>query len=157
MTAADDLWTWAVAAYGKEGVAETCLTLQDREGQCVPLLLFGTWVATTGRALDDEAVEAACDTAKVWQDAAIAPLRAVRRTLKKPQIDMAAAAREDIRAHVKAVELNAERRLLDGLAALAGPAGDPRPVLPDLVRLSRAWGETLPRAALERLAERLAA
>lgn len=157
MTAAEDLWAWSVAAYGRDGVAETCLTLQDREGQCVLLLLFGAWAAATGRALDEEAAEAACDVARVWQDAAIAPLRAVRRRLKTPQIDMDAAAREDVRARVKAVELNAERRLLDGLAALAGPEGDPRPALPDLVRLSREWGEALPRAALERLAERLGA
>jgi uncharacterized protein (TIGR02444 family) len=156
MSAAGDLWTWAVAAYGRDGVAETCLSLQDRDGQCVPLLLFGAWAASTGRPLDDEAVEAACDVARVWQEQAIAPLRAVRRALKPPLIDMEAAAREDVRRQVKAVELEAEKRLLEGLAPLAGAPGAPRDPLPDMVRLSRAWGEALPRPSLSRLAERLA-
>ena len=55
MSAADDLWTWAVAAYGREGVSEACLELQDIHGQTVPLLLWTAWAAGTGRALDDEA------------------------------------------------------------------------------------------------------
>jgi len=157
MTAAEELWAWAVAAYGRDGVDETCLSLQDRDGQCVPLLLFGAWAAATGRALEDEAVEAACDVARVWQEQAIAPLRAVRRALKPPLIDMETDAREAVRQQVKAVELEAEKRLLEGLAPLAGAPGAPRDPLPAMVRLARAWGEALPRSALARLAERLGA
>lgn len=156
MSEAGLLWAWAVEAYGREGVSETCLSLQDRDGQSVPLLLFGAWAAVTGRALDDEAVEAACDVARVWEETAVAPLRAVRRALKAPVIDMEAEARETIRARVKSVELEAERHLLAGLAGLAGAPGTRRDPLPDLVRLSREWGGPLPRPALARLAERLA-
>lgn len=150
------LWAWAVEAYGREGVSETCVSLQDRDGQNVPLLLFGAWAAITGQALDDEAVEAACDVARVWDETAVSPLRAVRRALKAPLIDMEAEAREAVRARVKSVELEAERLLLAGLAELAGAPGPRRDPLPDLVRLSRAWGGPLPRPALARLAERLA-
>lgn len=157
MSDATALWAWAVRAYGREGVAETCLSLQDRDEQNVPLLLFGAWCAATGRALDDETVEAACDVARVWGEKAIAPLRAVRRALKAPLIDMDGDAREAVRAQVKAVELEAERRLLADLAALTGPPGAPRAPLPELVRLSRSWGGPLPRPALARLAERLSA
>lgn len=151
------LWDWAAAAYARAGVSETCLTLQDKDGQNVPLLLFGAWAATTGRALDDEAVEAACDVARAWDQAAVSPLRAVRRALKAPLLDMDATAREEVRAAVKAAELMAERRLLEDLEPLAGAAGAARDPLADMVRLSRAWGGPLPRPALARLAERLAA
>lgn len=157
MSAGEDLWTWVVAAYGRDGVSETCLALQDRDGQNVPLLLFAAWCAATGRVLEDDAAEAACDVARVWEEQAVAPLRAVRRALKAPLIDMDPAAREDVRRRVKAIELEAERRLLDGLAGLAGLPGAARAALPDLVRLSRVWGGPLPRPALARLAERLGA
>ncbi|HEV2081095.1 MAG TPA: TIGR02444 family protein [Brevundimonas sp.] len=157
MSDAAALWAWAVDAYGRGGVSETCLSLQDRDEQNVPLLLFGAWCALTGRRLDDEAVDAACDVARVWDEKAVGPLRAVRRALKAPLIDMDAGAREEVRRQVKAVELEAERRLLEALAGLAGPAGAVRDPLPDLARLSRQWGGPLPRPALARLAERLIA
>ena len=32
-----DLWSWAVSVYGRPGVAEAALALQDDHGQCVPL------------------------------------------------------------------------------------------------------------------------
>ena len=35
------------------------------------------WAARTGRRPDADALEAACDIARAWQEAAIAPLRAV--------------------------------------------------------------------------------
>ena len=157
MSAAETLWSWVIAAYAREGVAETCLGLQDREDQNVCLLLFGAWCAATGRTLDDDAVEAACDTARAWDVTAVAPLRAVRRALTAPVIDMDTTAREAVRAQVKTVELESERRLLADLAVLGGDEGTPRDAMADLVRLSRAWGGPLPRPALVRLAERLAA
>jgi uncharacterized protein (TIGR02444 family) len=152
------LWDWAVSAYAAPGVADACLELQDVAGQNVPLLLWAGWTAAEGRPLDEEAVEAGCDTARVWSDTAIAPLRAVRRALKTPRPDMDGAAREAVRAQVKAVELDAERRLLEALEALSpAPAGPTRPPLQALVAVSRAWSERTPRVLLERLAERLPA
>lgn len=150
----EELWSWAVAAYGRPGVAEACLALQDDHGQDVPLLLWAAW---RGPA-DAETVEAACDTARSWRDAAIAPLRLVRRTLKKPVPDMEDAARLALREQVKAVELAAERGLLEALEALSGPAQVPAPdPLPALVAAARAWGPVTPRAALATLAARLSA
>lgn len=150
----EELWSWAVAAYARPGVAEACLALQDDHGQDVPLLLWAAW---RGPA-DAETVEAACDTARSWRDAAIAPLRLVRRTLKKPVPDMEDAARLALREQVKAVELAAERGLLEALEALSGPAQVPAPApLPALVAAARAWGPVTPRAALATLAARLSA
>ena len=152
------LWEWSVRAWGTEGVAETCLHLQDAAGQCPPLLLWAAWAARTGRPLDDEALEAACDIARAWQEAAVVPLRALRRSLKRRNPDLEDADREAVRAQVKAVELDAERRLLAALEALSpAPAGSSRPVLEALVAVARRWSPTTPRAGLTELAERLPA
>jgi len=149
---------WSVRAYAAEPVRIACLDLQDAQGQNVPLLLWAAWLAATGRPLDADLIDAGCDTARVWQDSAVAPLRAVRRALKSRMPDMDDAAREAVRSGVKAVELEAELHLLTALEALSpAPDGGPLPVLPALVAVARAWGEVTPRAALALLAERLSA
>lgn len=152
------LWDWAVRAYAAPGVSEACLALQDRDDQNVCLLLYAAWCGRTGRALDAEAVEAAVDTARAWSETAIAPLRRIRRDLKTRRPDMDDLAREAVRDKVKAVELDAERRLLEALETLA-PAASEKPVAPlvALVAVARAWGGAVPRPALERLAEMLPA
>ena len=153
-----ELWDWAVRAYAAEGVSEACLHLQDAAGQNAPLLLWAAWAARTGRAPDPDTLEAACDIARAWQDAAIAPLRAVRRTLKGPNPDLENADREAVRAQVKAVELEAERRLLAALEALSPSAeAAPAPALEALVAVARRWSPMTPRAGLVELAERLPA
>jgi uncharacterized protein (TIGR02444 family) len=150
------LWDWAVGAYAAPGVAELCLELQDRHGQNAPLLLWAAWAARGGRGVDEETLEAACDTARNWEDHAVAPLRAVRRALKTRIPDMDDAAREAVRASVKAVELAAERWLLEALEALSpGPDGAARPADAALVSVSRIWSPTVPRPQLNRLAEAL--
>ena len=152
------LWEWALATYAADGVAEACLELQDTAGQNIPLLLWAAWCAAEGRTPDEDALEAAGDTARAWQETAIAPLRAIRRTLKPRAADLDDADREAVRDMVKAVELEAERRLLTALEALAPPTTGPaRPPLPALVAVARVWSPMTPRAGLVRLAERLPA
>ncbi|HZV84884.1 MAG TPA: TIGR02444 family protein, partial [Brevundimonas sp.] len=97
------LWDWALAAYRADGVADACLELQDAAGQNVPLLLWAGWCAAEGRAADAGTLEAASDTARVWEETAIAPLRAVRRALKVRAPDLDDGSREAVRAEVKAV------------------------------------------------------
>lgn len=151
-------WDWAVAAYRDEAVRIACLDLQDAQGQNVPLLLWAAWCAASGRAPDEEALEAAVDTARNWQDHAIAPLRALRRTLKPRIPDMDDADRETVRDQVKALELDAERRLMSALEGLApAPSSDARDLFPALVAVSRVWSPTTPRTALMLLAQRLSA
>ncbi len=153
-----DLWDWAVRAYASDGVGEACLHLQDAAGQNVPLLLWAAWAARTGRTPDADTLEAACDIARAWQETAIAPLRSVRRALKGRNPDLEDADREAVRAQVKAVELEAERRLLAALEALSPlPEGAARPVLEALIAVARQWSPMTPRAGLTALAERLPA
>ena len=152
------LWDWAVAAYGAPGVGEACLALQDSHEQNVPVLLWSGWVAATGRKPDAETIEAACDTARAWDSVVVAPLRSVRRTLKAPIPDIDDGPREAVRNRIKALELEAERHLLEALDALApettGPA---RPTIDALVATARVWAQVTPRPALIRLAEALPA
>lgn len=147
------LWDWAVAAYAREGVEAACLGLQDGYDQNIPYLLWAAWAAATGRALDTKTLEAGAETAKVWDGAAIEPLRAIRRRLKKPIPDMGDAARESLRAQVKAAELSAERLLLEDLETLA-PEGKTQalPLATALVAAAKAWSSVTPRAHLEALA-----
>ncbi|MDY6924859.1 MAG: TIGR02444 family protein [Pseudomonadota bacterium] len=153
-----ELWDWAGKAYAADGVGEACLHLQDAAGQNVPLLLWAAWAARTGRATDADALEAACDVARAWQEAAIAPLRAVRRQMKGRNPDLDDADREAVRSQVKAVELEAERRLLAALEGLSpAPESAPRPVLEALIAVSRQWSPMTPRPGLTALAERLPA
>lgn len=153
-----NLWDWAVAAYDAPGVAEACLALQDHHEQNAPLLLWSAWVAETGRRPDEETIEAACDTARAWDGVVTAPLRAVRRTLKAPVPDIDDGPREAVRERIKAIELEAEKHLLDALEALTPEAGGPkRPALDGLVATARIWSSITPRPALIRLAGALPA
>ncbi len=153
-----DLWTWAIAAYDAPGVAEACLSLQDHNEQNVPLMLWAAWVAVTGRRPDEETIEAACDAARAYDTVVVAPLRAVRRTLKAPIPDVDNEHREALRQQVKALELDAERRLMLELEALApAPSGAPRCALDGLAETAKLWARVVPRPALTTLADRLPA
>lgn len=153
-----DLWTWAVAAYDAPGVAEACLSLQDHNEQNVPLMLWAAWVAVTGRRPDEETIEAACDAARAYDTVVVAPLRTVRRTLKAPIPDVDNEHREALRQQVKALELDAERRLMLELEALApAPSGAPRRALDGLAETAKLWARVVPRPALTTLADRLPA
>jgi uncharacterized protein (TIGR02444 family) len=153
-----DLWTWAVAAYDAPGVAEACLSLQDHNEQNVPLLLWAAWVALTGRRPDEETIEAACDAARAYDTVVVAPLRAVRRTLKAPIPDVDNDHREALRQQVKALELDAERRLMLELESLApAPCAAPRRAIDGLAETAKLWARVVPRPALTTLADRLPA
>jgi len=149
---------WATGAYAAQGVEDACLELQDAAGQNVPLLLWAAWTAATGRALDPDICEDACDVARAWENSAIAPLRSIRRALKPRIPDLDDVARVAVRDRIKAVELEAELCLLDALEALSPPSRGPsRPVLDALVAVARVWSSVTPRPGLVRLAERLPA
>ena len=153
-----DLWTWAVTAYEAPGVAEACLSLQDHNEQNVPLLLWAAWVAVTGRRPDEETIEAACDAARAYDTVIVSQLRAVRRTLKAPIPDVADDHREALRQQVKALELDAERRLMLELQELAPvPSGAPRRAIDGLAEAAKLWARVVPRPALTTLADRLPA
>ena len=148
---AEALWPYALELYARPGVEPLLLELQDAHGQCVPFLLWSLWIAATGRPIDPAQAASCADLARAWQDAAVAPLRRLRRTLKAPAKAEKVQARIGI--GVKALELEAERMLLQMLEETSpGPAAAPCDRLEALSLAVRAWGGEVPRALLQRLA-----
>jgi uncharacterized protein (TIGR02444 family) len=144
------LWDETLEAYGRPGVPEACLALQDGYGQNTSLLLWAVWAETA----DPKVLAEAADVARRWETLALAPLRAVRRALKPAFPGVADAAREDLREDVKAAELRAERVLMESLEGLT-PGGGGAPALAALAAASKAWGKPASADALAALAAAL--
>ncbi|MGH6956348.1 MAG: TIGR02444 family protein, partial [Caulobacteraceae bacterium] len=111
----DSLWDHAAATYARPGVEAALLELQDAHGQSAPLLLWALWLAAAGRSPSRETLAEAAALARRWEDEATGPLRALRRRLKDAARDAMAVSRAALREKVEALELEAERALLERL------------------------------------------
>lgn len=101
-------WNFSLAVYGAPGVQDECLALQDRFGVDVNLLLLGAFVgAANGARLSADDIVSARGEVASWHEDIVKPLRQARRRLKAAAATDAAAAQ--LRAQVKAAELEAER------------------------------------------------
>jgi len=148
------LWPFALDVYARPGVEAALLALQDGHGQCAPYLIWAIWLAAEGREADDAALADAAELARAWQGAAVAPLRDLRRELKRTGSARLARPREQLRERVKALELEAERMLLQMLeAASPAPSAPPGEALALLNRAVGAWGGGAPPQLLARLAQ----
>ncbi len=148
------LWDWAVKVYARPGVAETCLELQDRHGQCVPYLLWAAWAAAEGRAPAPQALADAAAMSAAWASQAMAPLRAARRAMKAEAPGIDPAAREALRGELKTLELKAEHLLMETLEQ-APLLGEPESLDLALAAAAEAHGGA-PGPLLRRLALALA-
>lgn len=144
------LWDWTLKAYAQPGVPEACLALQDDHGQNTSLLLWAVWA----EAADPALLASAAEVAHRWEDLTLIPIRKVRRALKPPFDGVDDGERQDLREDVKAVELRAERVLMDALQAMTGEQGGAH-ALDALEAASAAWGSPAPAAALAALAAAL--
>jgi uncharacterized protein (TIGR02444 family) len=144
------LWDWTLRAYGQDGVPEACLTLQDDFDQNTSLLLWAVWA----EAADPALLARAADVARRWEALALSPVRAVRRALKPSFEGVEDEPRESLREEVKAVELRAERVLMEALEAMTPDRGGAH-ALAALEAASAAWGEPAPADALAALAAAL--
>lgn len=144
------LWDWTLEAYGQAGVPEACLALQDRHGQNTSLLLWAVWA----EAADPRLLARAADVARRWDGLALTPIRAVRRALKPAFDGVDDRPREGLREDVKAVELRAERVLMEALEAMTESQGGAH-ALDALKAAAQAWGTPAPDAALAALAAAL--
>jgi uncharacterized protein (TIGR02444 family) len=129
------IWDWTLRAYGRPGVPEACLTLQDRFGQNTDLLLWAVWAEVKDPGLLARAVE----VTRAWDEVALLPLRAVRRGLKPALPPVEDGARERLREDVKDCELQAERVLLETLAELTGETRGGAHALDALKAAAAAW------------------
>ena len=148
------LWLYATAVWGRPGVEAACLELQDAHGQSPPLLLWRLWAIAQRRSVDVAVVENAVAATRRWENTVAAPLRAVRRGLKIPLPVVSGAVCMELRDTVRALELDAERALLDALEGLAPCPGDSADdALSALLELAAIWGASAPIATLRRLLE----
>lgn len=144
------LWDWTLATYGKPGVPEATLVLQDEHGFNTAFLLWAIWANP-----DRETLANGVQTTVLWDETVLWPLRNVRRGLKHSRRPFDDAAREGLREDVKAAELRAERVLMETLESLAGPAVESDPA-GALTRAAMAWCGQSPTAAMDQLVRALA-
>jgi uncharacterized protein (TIGR02444 family) len=117
---AEAFWEYALTLYAEPGVERACLDLQDLCGLDVNTLLLCCWAGGRGVPLSADNLASAASVLAPWQDAAVRPLRAIRRRLKGWSGPLAAEQVRDFRDAIKRQELEAERvaqRIL--VAALA--------------------------------------
>ena len=106
------IWAFAQAIYARPGFAPAALELQDRWSGDVCLLIALLWHADQGTCPDEAGLAALEAEAAPWRTAVVEPLRAARRAMK------AEPAAQELRARVQALELEAERTLLERLAVV---------------------------------------
>jgi uncharacterized protein (TIGR02444 family) len=101
-------WAFALALYGKPGVAESCLLLQDQFGVDVNVLLIALYCAAKGAGVPSQPwLRAADDSIADLRAKVIMPLRQARRDIKG--LVEASEQTESIRKRVKGLELEGEQ------------------------------------------------
>lgn len=144
------IWEWALEAYARPGVPEACLKLQDEHGQNTSFLLW----AVRAEVKDPELLARAAEAARAWDRTALVPLRDVRRALKLALPPVDDDARLALREEVKALELAAERLLLETLDGMSQGRGGAH-ALEALEAASKAWDKPAPTGVLAELAAAL--
>jgi len=128
-------WDYSLATYGLDGVASTCLALQDTIGLDVNLLLYAAWLARMDQRLSGEHLAGLEAEIVDWREMVIKPLRTLRRQLQ--DYSRASGVREEI----KALELRAEQQQQDLMFAFFQRTGDlpqaPQPLRENLVLVAQ--------------------
>lgn len=133
-------WDFITRLYARPDVAPACLTLQERHGMDVTLMLFCLWRGAVGGNLPDPAMAALAAAAEEWRVATVLPIRAARRWLKQK------GGAAGLYKTVLSAELDCEHGELLMLAALADSlCGEPEGPQPteamagNLTALFRIW------------------
>ena len=146
------LWDYAADVWRRPDVEPVCLALQDNHGHSPPLLLWRLWAVDQRRPLGVATIEQAVAAARRWETVVTRPLRAVHQGMKAILPAVSDDSRAEIRGKVRAVELDAERALLDALENLAPPPGVRMDDgLSALLELAAIWGAAGPISDLRRL------
>lgn len=114
-----EFWNWSLDVYPRAKAA--LLSLQDRAGFNVNLMLWCVWRTRIGAPPDAAAIAGAMEAVAPWHDATTRPLRAMRRRLAA-----FGPAGEALKPRALAVEIEAERIEQEILGAQR-PAGAPAP------------------------------
>lgn len=116
-----DFWNFSVATYGKAGVAEACLHLQEEIGIDVNVLLYCCWYGCTRGTLDRSAMERILSIAEPWAENVVRPLRAARTWMKAVGCDQPFLPGDEcmaLREEIKRAELKAEHLQENRMQAL---------------------------------------
>jgi uncharacterized protein (TIGR02444 family) len=156
-------WDFSLAVYGAEAVAPECLSLQDKFGIDVNLLLLCAYVgAVRGVTLTVGDIVAARAEVASWHKDIVKPLRSARQRLKTTALPDAqtADAAAQLRTRVKAVELESEhveQILLEHWAEArlgSRPLSDSRDaVVANVAALFKAYAVTEPLTAVTHLVD----
>jgi uncharacterized protein (TIGR02444 family) len=120
-------WTFSLWVYGRKGVPESCLLLQDRWGVDVNVLLLAAYAAATGAPPNAARLAAVNTQIAPWREQVVKHLRELRRLLKAGPHPAPSRATDVLRDQVKCAELMAEQIEQAALADLLLPNGPGRP------------------------------
>jgi uncharacterized protein (TIGR02444 family) len=112
-------WEFSLAFYSRERVSAACLSLQNRRGADVNILLLCCWLATLGLKLESAGLNAAIAAVEHWRRDVLEPLRASRRALSDQFPEIAKTERQAIKHGILSVELECERLAQEKIANAA--------------------------------------
>ncbi len=125
---AEAFWAFSREFYARDGVAPSCITLQDVYGADVDVILFTLWCASRGCRIELSELEAVDAAVASWRVSVVQPIRSARRALKPapaPPFHPGAAAA--LRERLLSAELEAERLQQAAMQALAPVPGTAEP------------------------------
>lgn len=109
-----DAWQQVLALYGRPGIAQACLLLQDRlDVDVLVMLHLGLVCRQHGLRLQAEQIDAADAVVREWREQVVRPLRAARRAIAKDDPRTQA-----LRQRVQQAELGAEQHAFALLTAM---------------------------------------
>ncbi len=121
MKGTDNFWDFSVSTYRQPGVADACLSLQDRFGCDVNVLLYCCWFGCTRGLMTERTFNAALSFSEPWANEVVRPLRAARTWMKVTgcgRTDVSTEACMSLRDDIKAAEFKAEHLQQDTLERL---------------------------------------
>ena len=113
------LWDWSADVYARPGVERLLLTLQDRHGLNVNMLLWCLWCGAHFETPADLILRKAHHLSRRWTGAVTSPLRAARRALSDSPIQTPNEEASALKAQILQSELTAERIEQTALGRLA--------------------------------------
>ena len=112
-------WEFSLAYYSRERVSAACLSLQNRRGADVNILLFCCWLAAMGLKVEQAGLHAAIAAVEAWRRDVLEPLRIARRAVVDQFPEIAKSDRQSIKHGVLSVELECERVAQEKIALAA--------------------------------------
>ena len=112
-------WEFSLAFYSRERVSAACLSLQNRRGADVNILLCCCWLATLGLRLELAGMHAANAAVEAWRRDVLEPMRSARRAVADQFPEIGKSDRQSIKHGILSVELECERLAQEKIANAA--------------------------------------